>query len=384
MGKLTPQGYVADKLTDIFDQFVSGLRGIYGDDILVDADDPDGQMAGILSQMRADIEGVILAIYQANDPDNATGVWLEQKVAFAGLVRRGASYSYLRDALIKADPNLTIKSGFIVKDDTGEQWLTETDVTTGTDGTAVHDFRSMDRGQFAVQENTELDLVTVIAGVQSVMSQTASELGYEEEKDPQLLSRFYRSRSKPSTNQIDSTIGDIMAIPGVIDIVALENTSDVVDENDVLPHTTNYVVDGGDETAIAQAIYNNWPGTGLQGDIVIPIVRPVSGRTINVPFDRSTPVDMAAEITVGRRKNFTAIDTDGIENNIISLIFSIGESVYQDDLVDTVRETPGCYVKTILYGRKGTTLVDTPVVKMGAVEKPRFLSGDVSVIVTDD
>ncbi|MDK9607120.1 baseplate J/gp47 family protein [Lelliottia wanjuensis] len=384
MGKLTPQGYVADQMDDIFDEFVKGLKGIYGDDILVDADDPDGEFAGILAQMRADVEGVILAIYQANDPDNATGVWLEQKVAYAGVERRDASYSYLRDAQIDGDAGKIIKAGFIVKDPTGIQWITETDATIGSDNTVLHDFRSQDPGQFVVAAGVSLDIVTITSGVDSAKTTEQSELGYEEETDPQLLSRFYKSRSKPSQNAVDGTVGDIFAIMGVIDVVALENYSDSVDENDVAPHTVNYVVDGGDQNAIAQAIYNNWPGTGLQGAVSVQVVRPRSGRTVNILFDRPMAIDMAAQITVGRRKNFTSIDTAGIQSNVTSMVFGIGESVYQDDIVDEIKKTPGCYVKSILYGRKGSTLTDTPVVQMGAVEKPRFLSGDVAVTVTDE
>jgi len=384
MGKLTPQGYVADQLTDIFDQFMAGMKGIYGDDILIDADDPDGQLTGILAQMRADVEGVILAIYQANDPDNATGTWLEQKVAYAGVERQDASYSYLRDAQIAGDAGKLVKTGFIVKDSNGIQWITETDATIGTDKTTLHDFRSQQLGQFVVADDTELEIVTITSGVNSVTTTTPSELGYEEETDPQLLARFYRSRSRPSQNTVDGTVGDLFSVPGVIDVVALENYTDAVDENDVSPHTVNYVVDGGDQKAIAQVIYNNWPGTGLQGAISVQVIRPRSKRAVNILFDRPMPVDMAAQITIGRRKNFTAIDTTGIQNNITNMAFNIGESVYQDDLVDEIKKTPGCYVKSILYGRKGSTLTDTPVVQMGAVEKPRFLSGDVAVTVTDE
>lgn len=383
MGQLTPQGYVADKLTDIYDQFISGLKAIYGDDILIDADDPDGELAGILAQMRADIEGVILAIYQANDPDNATGVWLEQKVAYAGLERREASYSYMRDVLLEGDPKKVIKAGALVKDSTGEQWLTIIDITLDDVGTAVADFRSQDLGQFSVTAGTELSIVTVINGWDSATAQYASELGYEEETDPQLLSRFYRSRSKPSINAVDSTVADIFLLPDVRSVIALENTGDEIDDDGTNAHTVRYIVDGGDNTAIAQAIYNNWPGTGLQGSVTVTITRPVSGKTADISFDRSVPVDMAAEIIVGRRKNFTSINEEGIQTDVAAMQFDVGESVYLDDIVEAVKQTEGVYVKSILYGRKGDTLAEIPVVEMTVNEQARFLEGDVAVNVTD-
>ncbi|EBL3323367.1 baseplate J/gp47 family protein [Salmonella enterica subsp. enterica] len=384
MGTLTPQGYVADKMTDIFDAFVVGLQGIYGDDILVSADDPDGQLAGILAQMRADVEGVILAIYQANDPDNATGAWLEQKVAYAGLTRREASYSYLRDVALVGSAGVTLKAGVLVKDSTGEQWLTETDVTFGSDGTAVNDFRSQDLGQYSVASGSELTIVTITNGWDSATAQNASELGYEEETDPQLLSRFYVSRSKPSVNAVDSTVGDLYALPDVKSVTPLENTGDEIDDNGTNPHTVRYIVDGGDNTEVAQAILDNWPGTGLQGSVTVTLNRKISGRPVDISFDRPTPVDMAAQITVGRRQNFTSVDTDAIAANIIALEFATGDDVYQDDLVDTVKQTAGVYVKSLVYGRKGDTLANVPFVSISAFEKARFLSGDVDVQVTDD
>jgi uncharacterized phage protein gp47/JayE len=383
MGQLTPQGYVADTFNDIFNQFISGLKSIYGDDILVDPDDPDGQLAGILAQMRADIEGTILTIYQANDPDNATGAWLEQKVAYAGLERRTAQYSYLRDVVLTGTAGTLIKSGAILRDDSGIQWVSQTDVTLDDSGSCVQDFRSQTLGQYQVVANISLTIMTVIAGWQTATTQYASEIGLEEETDPQLLARFYRSRSKPAVNCVDGTVADIYALPDVSEVVALENMSDSIDSNGVNGHTVNYIVDGGDNTQIARAIYRNWPGTGLQGAISVPVTR-YSGNTVDIQFDRPDPVDIVTAITVGRRKNFTSVDTEQIVSQVIRMVFSIGESVYQADISDVVNQTSGVYVKSILLARSDEELADVDALKMSAREKARFLSGNVTMHVVDE
>lgn len=383
MGQLTPQGYVADTFNDIFNQFISGLKSIYGDDILVDPDDPDGQLAGILAQMRADIEGTILTIYQANDPDNATGAWLEQKVAYAGLERRTAQYSYLRDVVLTGTAGTLIKSGAILRDDSGIQWVSQTDVTLDDSGSCVQDFRSQTLGQYQVVANISLTIMTVIAGWQTATTQYASEIGLEEETDPQLLARFYRSRSKPAVNCVDGTVADIYALPDVSEVVALENMSDSIDSNGVNGHTVNYIVDGGDNTQIGRAIYSNWPGTGLQGGISVPITR-YSGSSVDIQFDRPDPVDIVTAITVGRRKNFTSVDTEQIVSQVIGMVFSIGESVYQADISDVVNQTSGVYVKSILLARSDEELADVDALKMSAREKARFLSGNVTMHVVDE
>ena len=383
MGQLTPQGYVADTFNDIFNQFVAGLRSIYGDDILVDPDDPDGQLAGILAQMRADIEGTLLAIYQANDPDNATGAWLEQKVAYAGLERRAAQYSWLRGVQLTGLPGTVIKSGAIVRDSNNIQWLSQTDITLDASGFAEQDFRSQALGQYQVSAGEFLAIVTVIAGWQTATTQVASEPGLEEETDPQLLQRFYRSRSRPAVNCVDGTVADIYALPDVSEVVALENTGSIIDANGVNAHTVNYVVEGGDNMQIARAIYRNWPGTGLQGDTVVTVTR-YSGATIDISFDRPSPVDVVTKITVGRRKNFTYIDTNDIISQVTALTFSTGEAVYQADISDAANQVPGVYVKSVLLAREGDELADVDVLKMTAREKARFLTGNVTVTIMDE
>ncbi|WP_432212778.1 hypothetical protein, partial [Pseudomonas aeruginosa] len=96
MGQLTDKGYVGQRLDSILEELDRGFRAIYGNDIDLAPDSPDGQMLGLIAQIRADLEELGEAIYRALDPDHASGAWLEQRAAYAGLLRRRARYSYLR------------------------------------------------------------------------------------------------------------------------------------------------------------------------------------------------------------------------------------------------------------------------------------------------
>lgn len=383
MGSVTSTGYVADKLDDIFSGLVTKFKGIYGDDILTDPEDPDGQMIGIFAQMRADIENVIELVYQANDPDNATGAWLEQKVAFAGLEKKGASYSIIEDVKLEATPGLEIPSGSIVKDSSGNQWILQSNAETASDGTVLSDFRSSEPGQFSVDAGVTLDIVTVIAGWKSAVTTIAATPGENEETDPELLARFYKSRSRPSTNCVDGTLADLASITGVTDAIALENPDDVINDDGVNPHSVNYIVEGGDNAEIAQAIYNNWPGTGLQGDIEVDVTRR-SGKTVKICFDRPVYVDIAAVIKVGRRGNFTYIDTEQIKESVAAITFASGDYVYKSDVSDAVNAVTGTYVREILLARKGDTPVDTLAININPREKARFQEGDIDVQVIDE
>lgn len=382
MGMLTDQGYVADRLDDIFLGLVKKFQGVYGNDILTDPDDPDGQMIGILAQMRADIEGVIEAIVQANDPDNATGTWLEQKVAFAGLSRRGASYSVIEDVMLKGTAGKTLPAGATVSGGS-TQWVTQVDVTFGQDGMVMTDLRSSEAGQFSVDADTRLTILTVVAGWNSATTTVAAIPGENEETDPELLGRFYKSRARASSNCVDGTLGDIARLRGVTDVVALENEMDKTNSDGVAAHTVNYIVEGGDNAAIAKAIYDNWPGTGLQGDVSADVKR-FSGKTVAIPFDRPTAVDVTAAIKIGRRLNFTHIDEETVKNAITALVFHTGEWVFKSDLIGAANAIPGVFVREVLMARKGRTLNDVLSIALTAREKARFLAPEISVQVIEE
>ncbi|MFC7508806.1 baseplate J/gp47 family protein [Pantoea stewartii] len=143
--------------------------------------------------------------------------------------------------------------------------MTQADATFGAEGTVKTDFRSAEAGQFSVDAGAKLTIVTVIAGWDSATTTVAATPGENEETDPELLARFYKSRSRAATNCVDGTLADVAGLTGVTDVVALENRTDETDANGVPPHSVNYIVEGGDNAAVAKAIYDNWPGTGLQG-----------------------------------------------------------------------------------------------------------------------
>jgi uncharacterized phage protein gp47/JayE len=96
------------------------------------------------------------------------------------------------------------------------------DATFGADGTVKTDFRSAEAGRFSVDAGAKLTIVTVIAGWNSAVTTVAATPGENEETNPELLARFYKSRSRASSNCVDGTLADIAGLTGVTDAVALK------------------------------------------------------------------------------------------------------------------------------------------------------------------
>ena len=89
MATLTEEGIKIERLDSIVSTLENGLRQIYGQNIDLSPNTPDGQVVGLLAQIRMDFEELAENVYRQLDPDVATGAWLEQRVAYAGLMRQG-------------------------------------------------------------------------------------------------------------------------------------------------------------------------------------------------------------------------------------------------------------------------------------------------------
>ena len=378
MGQLTNAGYVPERLDEILVKLDQGFRTIYGDDINTDPDSPDGQMIGLIAQTKADLEELGEAIYKALDPDHAGSAWLEQRVAYAGIMRRAASYSYLRSATMIGIAGTFVQAGALIEDENRIQWQLVDDTVIGPDVRA--DFRSVELGKFGLAQVAELKILTIVLGWTGVTLNAAGEEGEDEERDPVLRARFMKGRSRPAQNSVDAIEARVGELPDVRQVVCLENVGDEVDENGVPGHGINAIVDGGDPDAIALVILQNkTAGAPMLGDQEVTVID-AKGRLRKAWFDRPANVECAASLTVKRSKNFTDIDTEGIKAALATEEFEIGEAVERSRLYSPINTVPGFSVSSFTTGKVGQALAEGDI-DIGVREKARFQVDDIEVVV---
>ncbi|HDR1856294.1 TPA: baseplate J/gp47 family protein [Pasteurella multocida] len=354
MAKLVESGIVIERLDSILERIEQGFKRIYGQNINIDPDTPDGQMIGILGQIKVDLEELAEDVYRQLDPDLATGVWLEQRVAYAGLVRRKASYSYLRSVILTGDPYTEINN-LIVSDTNKTRWILEQKATLNESGSARADFRSEELGAFSLNANTQLTIETITLGLNSVTTSVDAEIGIEEETDSQLRQRFSKSRAKNAINSAEAIEGGIGDLADVKQVIVLENNTSQTDSIGISPHSINVVVEGGNETDIAQVIYKNkGAGIGLQGQTSVNLM--INGKHRAIKFDKATPVDVHISMTLVRYEDFTEIDKDEVKRMLSNVKFKIGEDVSLSRLYSPINTVGGFWVKSLKIGRSSDTL----------------------------
>jgi uncharacterized phage protein gp47/JayE len=349
VNQITATGLEIDSLQTIITTLEDGLKGIYGNDINVDSNSPDGQLINIEAVTVRDILVLLQNINASFDPDQAQGIVLDQRVAINNIQRLGATYTF-QDVTITVDRAVSLQGldadandpdgvGFTVADSEGNQFILLDTQTPVSAGSYTYSFRAKDLGAIETTINTITIAQTVVAGVTGVNNSTVqSSLGQNEESDFQLRERRKQSTANRSKASIEGVLSNILQIDGVVNAVVYENDTDSVDANGLLPHSLYAVVLGGANTDIADIIskYKS-VGCNMNGDVEVDVE--IANSTYIMKFDR--PEDIPLYIRFSIKPLFTGLtfDQDEIKDYIVAnKVFDIGEIALADDLSEIAKD----------------------------------------------
>jgi len=346
-------GLTIETLTEIRENLEAEFRSIYGDDINLDQNSPDGQLLNILAQAKIDLLEQLNKINAGFDPDQAEGRVLDQRVNMNGIQRNGGTYTLvpveitgdralnlmgLDDQSDELNPN--ISNLYTIKDDNENEYYLLESQAIASPGTATYTFRAARIGAVQVSVNTITTPVTVIAGVTNINNSSgASTQGVDEESDFDLRERRKISTAISATGYLEAIEAAIANIDGVSASIVLENTTDTTDSNSIPPHSIWAIVEGGDNTAIGTAIYaKKSSGSGMKGAVEVEIERP-NGTTFTAKFDRPVDEDLYIRFSI-QLPNGGVIDTDSIKELIVENIqWGVG--------ADAVASTVTSYVQSL-------------------------------------
>lgn len=325
-------GLAIQTYQEIFDELAAGYRSIYGADINLDPDSPDGQRVGIEAKARLDLQVFAQSLYNQLDPDFSTGESLNKLIKLSGLSRQPASRSQV-DITVTTDRDLTLPSGYAISDDLDQVWIT-TASNALTTGANTVTFVAQDFGSVSAGIGTITTLVDIILGVVSVTNAAAATEGNDEETDPELRARRNNSLETPASSTVGGMYSAIGNLAGVTDLQVYENTTDATDADGIPAHSLWCVVEGGVVADIVETIVKNKTGgTGLLGTVSDTydevLTRPDGTEYTLVHtavFDRPTEVPLYINLDVTAVDGAT-IDIDLIKNSLASRSFRIGEHV---------------------------------------------------------
>ncbi|SEU36125.1 Uncharacterized phage protein gp47/JayE [Burkholderia cepacia] len=296
-------GITAPTYAEAFAFLQDQFRSIYGADTYLEPDSQDGQLLGVFAKAISDVNSVAIAIYRSFSPATAQGDALSSNVKINGIAKKSASYSSA-DLVLIGQAGKTITNG-AAKDTNGVQWMLPATVTIPPSGTITVTATCATIGDVSARAGTINQIATPVLGWQSVTNPADAAEGAPVESDAALRQRQTVSTALPSLTVLDGIIGAVANVPGVTRYVAYENDTSSTDANGIPSHSISLVVEGGDATAIANAIAaKKTPGAGTFGTTSI-VVADIYGRPITISFFRPTGAPIGATVTIKALGGYT-------------------------------------------------------------------------------
>lgn len=222
------------------------------------------------------------------------------------------------------------------------------------------------------------EIRTPVAGWDRVGNLDEGIVGNNRETDSDLRARRQKSIQITATNTLDAITARLRQTPLVTDLIVYENNG--IETNNIgVPRQHIWaIVEGGDDDAIAQVIYDTRAGgIGMKGDLEVLVRSPESGRDYPINFDRPRYVE--PDIVV----QFTALDgapsdiPGAIKAALSDKTFIIGESIIYSRLYGIITcEVPGVQIDDLVVKSQRSNIAVDPD------QKVRFLASRITAEAT--
>lgn len=257
------------------------FRSIYGTDIDLSTNTPDGQNVAIQTQNVQDVLQLLLQVNSSMDPDQAVGVILDQRVAINGIERNDASYTITPIEVITTQVSTNLYGldqtdfpPFTISDDSDTRWVLASSQLGVAAGTYSFTFRALEPGQVFPVPNTITTMVTVVLGVSVNNPFPYTYLGTKEESDGALKIRRKQSVSIGGRQWLDGLESALRNMTGMVAAKVFQNRTNTP-VNGIPAHGIWAITEGSASQAlIANAIFNYLTaGAAMRGDTTYTIFR---------------------------------------------------------------------------------------------------------------
>lgn len=353
--QFTANGVIIQTFEEIFTELADGYRSIYGQNINLDQDSPDGQRVRAEAKVRHDMQQFCLATANGFDPDLAVGVAFQKLAKLINIYPRPATRSQW-DLIVTASRNLTLSAGYTVRDELGQNW-TLTNSVNILSGANTVTFFAEQYGDVSGDTGAVINQQTIVLGVTSIAASADAVHGLDEETPEQFKLRRSQSTANLGFSVSGKLFSSLAAIAGVTDLVIYENKTDTYDpEKDLNANSLWAVVEGGSVSAIVETLTKQrTAGCDTKGSVsgvyAETLTRP-NGTTFTInhvmEFDRPTNVDLHIRFNYKRKNPMQPVDEDFIRNSLAAEYYGIGQQQQAADLYDTALIAGDNYVVTDL------------------------------------
>lgn len=366
---ITATGISAPTYAEVLDFLHDQYRSIYGADVYLGSDSQDGQFLGVIALAISDANAATIAAYLSFSPGTGQGAGLSSNVKINGIKRMAASSSQA-DVVVIGQAGTTIVNG-VAEDEDGNKWALPASVVIPATGEITVTATCSVVGAVTASPGQINKIATPTRGWQSVSNPNAASPGAPVETDAALRQRQKTSTALPSLTVLEGTIGAVANVPGVTRYAAVDNDTGATDSNGIPEHSLAIIAEGGDATAIAQAIAaKKGPGGGTYGTTSVTVLN-VYDMPITISFFRPTYQAMTVAIALKALPGYTSAIGVSVQEAVSDYINKVpigggpSQSVEWADALTAANSVPGSatfkLTSLIITGPGGAGAPDVPL-----------------------
>ena len=379
MARITDQGVQPDDLATYIADIEELLRTIFGQDLSLDAETPQGQFAATFGLFMAGADEVAVHATNGLNLYKAAGLQLDDIGTLFDLARSEGTRSSVT-ATLSGTPGTIVLPGARARTTTGALFfLTERRIIQAG-GTVEGTFRSQETGPIVAGAGELTQLVDAISGWTGITNAAPAVLGRDRETDPNYRKRFQGEVSTNARDALEVIRSRVLTLANVTDCLVLDNSTNA-------PVTTQGVqiaarallvlVEGGDNDDIATAIAATKPaGSVTIGDQLVQVARR-NNHTVPIRFQRVTEIPLTVTVRYRPGPLFPSNGPAVMRNNLLQWFngtwptagpgifdqsgIAIGEAIDLNRLVTPLNAVPGHTIEgEVVVQRRDNTTLGTP------------------------
>jgi uncharacterized phage protein gp47/JayE len=277
-----------------------------------------GVISGIVSYQTRQVWEALSGLYHSLQPDSSSGRALDALCSLTGSYRRRATYSKAK-ATLKLAPDTTIPAHSRIMTVAGDFFKTMHEVKNSSKLELDYemDIIAESSGPVHAPADSLATIMTPVSGWSKAFVLNTYELGRNDESDEELRLRRIRELKASGSSTRDAIFSRLQNLDGVEALHIKEHE-----------HSFEVVILGGDESEIAQTIWNTKPlgvkSEGTSSKIIKDIIK--QERVVKFSRPKQIALSLHATIKVRRLTDGNALKstlTDFARKN-----FKLGGEVY--------------------------------------------------------
>lgn len=299
-------GIIQADTSDILTEVEGEWQTVYGADLSVTNDTPQGKMIVAETASRVSLIMILAQLANQINPNFAGGIFLDALCAFLGLTREPATFTVVPGVTVAGTPLITIPAGAQAKGtSTGAFFASTQAVTLDINGNGTVDFQAVLSGPTPCPIGDLSKISTDILGWETVNNTVApntTQVGQLQQSDESLRALRNQTLALQGISTPEAQTSGLAAVPGVLSFKYQENdqaTQQTINGIVMKPNSVWACVDGGTDADIATSLRTNkTDGAGWNGAEVVTVTDPFSGQVVTINFDRTVAIPCICRVTI--------------------------------------------------------------------------------------